>query len=341
MQRLVVVGVVRRRDIRSQRPKTVERGGDELWAVDEVAEGLADVDVVERRLVHPHRERLDGARPGRERHNARRLLQDLHLRPAQLPGAVDDLADKGVLDCGGVLEVQDGNRVQVREPWLPIVLVADEDALLARREALVHERACAVGLVLLRPPVGCDVQEVPKRRQLLGEAPERARHGHFDGQFVELLQSLQVHGRKDERPPERGLRVEDRLERVDHVVRAKGFPVVEGDPRLAADDPVRGRTVRGDLLGQHVLELRLVAQLDQRLVKLLRASRPDGTDAPVERVERVTAPPAGEPDVQVAARSLGLRPEAGRPGQGRSPRTGGARRPGVEQAAGGHSSAAG
>src|SRR5579863_10148170 len=116
---------------------------------------------------------------------------------------------------------------------------------------------------------------------------------------------------------------------------------MEGDPRLAADDPLRGRTARRDLVGQHVLELRLVAQLDERLVELLRASRPDGADAPVERVERVTAPPAGEPDVQVAARALGLRPEDGRPCQGRSTRTGGARAPGVEQSTGGHGGAAG
>ena len=79
---------------------------------------------------------------------------------------------------------------------------------------------------------------------------------------------------------------------------------MEGDARSSAECPVRGRTVRDDLVGQHVLKLRVVGQLDQRLVELLRACRPDGADAAVKRVERVGAAAAGEADVQVAARAL-------------------------------------
>jgi hypothetical protein len=44
----------------------------------------------------------------------------------------------------------------------------------------------------------------------------------------------------------------------------------------------------------------VVCELDQRLVQLLGARRPDGADAPEKGVEGVAAAAAGEADPQVA-----------------------------------------
>src|SRR5207244_13482132 len=100
-------------------PGAVQRRVDQLRAVHEQAHRLADVDVVERRLVDPHGERDDLARVRHDRLDAAGGGQRGDLRPVQRAGAVNDARGQRVLQGGVVAEVDDGQGVHVGQPRLP------------------------------------------------------------------------------------------------------------------------------------------------------------------------------------------------------------------------------
>ena len=169
--RVVEVRVVRGEEVVGDHPVAVQGRVDQLRAVNQQPHRLPDVDVVERRLIDAHRERDDLAGVRHDRLDAAAGGQGGDLRPVQRAGPLDDAGAQRILQGGVVAEVDDRQRVHVGQPRLPVVRVAGEDAALARREALVHERPGADRLGRAEA-VRRDVQVVPERGQLLGEARE-------------------------------------------------------------------------------------------------------------------------------------------------------------------------
>src|SRR4029077_21094868 len=137
-----------------------------------------------------------------------------------------------------IVEVRDRYRVQVGAPWLPVILVGDEVALLPGCETLVHKRPCADRLVSLLPAGRWDVHDPPEGGNLLGEAAEGDLHGDLNRVVVDLLQPVSIDGREDRPSSQRRLWVELLLEKVDHVIGAERLAVMEGDALPQPDNPL-------------------------------------------------------------------------------------------------------
>jgi hypothetical protein len=203
---------------------------DHLLAIDDQPERLADLDVVERSGVDAHRERLPRAGLGDHRAQLGVALDGRELAERHVVDRLDLTAEQRVDPCRVVGEVDDHELVRVGLAVAPVVLVALERALLARRQALELERAGADGLVRV---VVDRHDAVEVLADVLGErgVGELQRDPHRA--LVELLESLRVHV-SDRRRADLGvLRIEDPAQREDHVVGGHRLAVVELDALLS------------------------------------------------------------------------------------------------------------
>ena len=330
---MVVLRILDAEDVVADRAEAAEDVLEHLRAVDQQPECLAYVHLVERGHVDAHGERHPAAAL-RDQVAHPSVLERGDARVRQQVDAVDGARDEGVHLARLVAVVGDDHLVEVwqRLPVgavLPVVRVLDEDALLAGREGLVHERPCPDRL--LRVVVGRHDALFTGVRH--GEGERRVRRVTWDcqGEGVDELDVLQVHGGEPERPRE--VLAHDALHGEEHILGREGLAVVEGDPLLQPDRPLGGILVGRDLLGQRQLGDVVQVPLDHLVVQLRGAGEVDVLDAGVP-VECVGGATAGQPSPQ--------RPTPLRFGPGarrrRVRRRGGRRSARLEDAAGPHGS---
>ena len=332
LRQVVGVGHVERRVEVVAEPAVATQGvGDHLLAVGDQAHRLAHADVGVRLEVDPHRERHPGAGLGLEDlptlvlegadQVVRQVVDRLHL-----PGL--ERVDLGAR-VGEVLDVQLVDERLVA----PVVVVLDEDAVLARRERLVLERGGADGV--LRVVVRRDDAQRVLGEEVVQQGIGRLELDHH-GALAGLLGVGEVEDRR-QRDTCRGrrLRVGDAPQREDHVVRRDGLAVVEGDALAQLHRP--GERVAGGLhgLGERRGDPVVVVPDQQGFIEVEDA-RDVGVGDHVVRVETVLAAAAGGAVGEDAARLLraavatisGAAPAGG---QRARPRHAGGRDPGVPE----------
>ena len=166
--------------------------------------------------------------------------------------------------------------------------VAGEDALLAGREGLEHERPRADGVLRVEAD-GEDAQVVVVADDRGHEGRERDVTGDLDRQGVERLHVLHVAGRERRRAAE--VPGYDPLVAVDHVLGRERLAVVELDALSELDRPDGGVLVRLDRLGEGVPRRAVEVPDDERVVQAHDPGEVDVVDAllTVHGVGRVTA----------------------------------------------------
>ena len=184
-------------------------------------------------------------------------------------------------------------------PFLPVVRVLHEHALLSGREALVLPRSRADGI--LRVVVGRDdvVEVLP---EVVDEARVRELQRDPHRRRVHLLHALGVDVADRGGSGTGRLRVDDAVDREDDVVGRDRLAVGELDTRTQPDVPHGGVAVhRLDRLGQHHLRaLEVGGRRGQRLVK--RGDADDvGVRDRVVGVDRVLGAAARGTDAEIAA----------------------------------------
>ena len=274
----------------------VQRAINQSLTVGDQLDREPHVVVVERGLGGVHVEHHGLRRLARQHGDIAGRLVGLRLRGRQLGHRVDVAREQRVQARGRVVDRGDLQLIDVRLAADPVVGILLEQALLAGRERAGHERAGAdgvleVGFAVLEDP-GVVVGEVG------GQVGVGSRQRDHHGQLVDLLQALEIDA-GDERHREAG-RLRHLLDRVDDVVGAERFAVVEGDVRaqldlvggcIAVGVPLQREPGAGGKVGvdQH-----------QRVVDVLDPALVDGRDAD-QRIQRLGRAATDEPGPQPAA----------------------------------------
>jgi hypothetical protein len=207
-----VAGVERRVHVVAQPLHAVGRLGDHLLAVDDQAEGLPHLVVVERLDVGAHREGDPRACLGlKERHAG--ALGHLALRAGDHLAVVRRAAEQGIELRRRVGELDDLERVHVGAAvGTPVALVLREHALLAGKEVGDLERAGADGAGRALGVIAGRDDPAAVCGERLREDRVRRIEDEGHGEIVDLLDALRGESQQLRRREPGVLGIHDPLE---------------------------------------------------------------------------------------------------------------------------------